>query len=90
MLLFTVEVAVRIKSLNAKQVRSLVESANDVVEGYESECCNDEYVSVVFVSGVEIIIATPGRLNDLIMSNVVDVRSVTFLVRIDAVGMVAV
>lgn len=31
-------------------------------------------------TGVEIIIATPGRLNDLIMSNVVDVRTVTFLV----------
>jgi superfamily II DNA/RNA helicase len=33
-----------------------------------------------FIVGVEMIIATPGRLNDLIMSNVVDVRSVTFLV----------
>ncbi|CAF3836647.1 unnamed protein product [Rotaria magnacalcarata] len=31
-------------------------------------------------SGVEIIIATPGRLNDLVMSNVIDLRSVTFLV----------
>ncbi|CAF1252655.1 unnamed protein product [Adineta steineri] len=31
-------------------------------------------------TGVEIIIATPGRLNDLVMSNVIDLRSVTFLV----------
>ncbi|CAF3871017.1 unnamed protein product [Rotaria sp. Silwood2] len=31
-------------------------------------------------AGVEIIIATPGRLNDLVMSNVIDLRSVTFLV----------
>ncbi|CAF0743205.1 unnamed protein product [Didymodactylos carnosus] len=34
----------------------------------------------VCAEGVEIIIATPGRLNDLIMDNVIDVRSVTFLV----------
>ncbi|CAF4779070.1 unnamed protein product [Rotaria socialis] len=31
-------------------------------------------------TGVEIIIATPGRLNDLVMSNVIDIRSVTFFV----------
>ncbi|XP_013418694.1 probable ATP-dependent RNA helicase DDX43 [Lingula anatina] len=31
-------------------------------------------------SGVEIIIATPGRLNDLIMNGIIDVRSVTYLV----------
>ncbi|UJR25523.1 hypothetical protein I4U23_006869 [Adineta vaga] len=31
-------------------------------------------------TGVEIIIATPGRLNDLVMSNVIDLRSVTYLV----------
>ncbi|CAH1774865.1 unnamed protein product [Owenia fusiformis] len=30
--------------------------------------------------GVEIIIATPGRLNDLCMNGIVDVRSVTYLV----------
>lgn len=32
--------------------------------------------------GVEIIIATPGRLNDLVMNEVVDVKSITYLVRI--------
>ncbi|XP_064624758.1 probable ATP-dependent RNA helicase DDX43 [Lineus longissimus] len=30
--------------------------------------------------GVEIIIATPGRLNDLVMNEVVDVKSITYLV----------
>ena len=30
--------------------------------------------------GVEIIVATPGRLNDLINSEVIDVKSVTYLV----------
>ncbi|ESP00563.1 hypothetical protein LOTGIDRAFT_112416, partial [Lottia gigantea] len=30
--------------------------------------------------GVEIIVATPGRLNDLIMNEVIDVRSVTYVV----------
>ena len=39
---------------------------------------------ISFCPGVEIIIATPGRLNDLIMSNVLDVRSVTFLVEISS------
>ncbi|XP_022097065.1 ATP-dependent RNA helicase DBP2-like [Acanthaster planci] len=34
----------------------------------------------VVQKGVEIIIATPGRLNDLIMNGIVDVKSVTFLV----------
>ncbi len=30
--------------------------------------------------GVEIVIATPGRLNDLVMSDVVDLTSITYLV----------
>ena len=30
--------------------------------------------------GVEIIIATPGRLNDLVQANVVNVNSITYLV----------
>ena len=30
--------------------------------------------------GVEIIVATPGRLNDLIMNGIIDIKSVTFLV----------
>ena len=30
--------------------------------------------------GVEIIVATPGRLNDLIMNGIVNVTSVTYLV----------
>ena len=30
--------------------------------------------------GVEIIVATPGRLNDLINNEIIDVRSVTYLV----------
>lgn len=31
-------------------------------------------------SGVSIIIATPGRLNDLVEANVIDVRTITYLV----------
>lgn len=31
-------------------------------------------------AGVEIVIATPGRLNDLIEANVIDVTSITYLV----------
>ncbi|XP_041483992.1 probable ATP-dependent RNA helicase DDX43 [Lytechinus variegatus] len=38
-----------------------------------------EQIKVV-TDGVEIIIATPGRLNDLIMNKIVNVMSVTFLV----------
>lgn len=30
--------------------------------------------------GVEIIVATPGRLNDLVMNKIVNVKSVTYLV----------
>lgn len=30
--------------------------------------------------GVEIIVATPGRLNDLVMNNIINVKSVTYLV----------
>lgn len=30
--------------------------------------------------GVEIVIATPGRLNDLVMNNIIDLKYVTFLV----------
>uniref|UniRef100_A0A6G5AAM3 Putative atp-dependent rna helicase n=1 Tax=Rhipicephalus microplus TaxID=6941 RepID=A0A6G5AAM3_RHIMP len=30
--------------------------------------------------GVEIVIATPGRLNDLVMNNVIDLKYVTFLI----------
>ena len=32
--------------------------------------------------GVDIIIATPGRLNDLQMNNFVNLRSITYLVRV--------
>ncbi|XP_069127188.1 probable ATP-dependent RNA helicase DDX53 [Argopecten irradians] len=38
-----------------------------------------EQINVVG-KGVEIIVATPGRLNDLIMNNIVSVKSVTFLI----------
>lgn len=31
-------------------------------------------------NGVEIIIATPGRLNDLVQANVIDVYTITYLV----------
>lgn len=31
-------------------------------------------------SGVEIIIATPGRLNDLVEAKVIDVHTITYLV----------
>lgn len=34
----------------------------------------------VVQKGVEIVIATPGRLNDLLMNNILDVKSVTYLV----------
>jgi len=30
--------------------------------------------------GAEIIICTPGRLNDLVQANVIDVSSITYLV----------
>lgn len=30
--------------------------------------------------GVEIVIATPGRLNDLVEANILDISSVTYLV----------
>jgi len=38
-----------------------------------------EQINVV-TKGVEIVVATPGRLNDLIASNIIDVKSVTYLV----------
>ena len=38
-----------------------------------------EQIDIV-TKGVEIVVATPGRLNDLISSNIIDVRSVTYLV----------
>jgi ATP-dependent RNA helicase DDX43 len=38
-----------------------------------------EQINIV-TKGVEIVVATPGRLNDLIMNNIIDVRSVTYLV----------
>ncbi|XP_061166109.1 probable ATP-dependent RNA helicase DDX43 [Saccostrea echinata] len=38
-----------------------------------------EQINVV-TKGVEIIVATPGRLNDLVMNKIVDVKSVTYLV----------
>jgi len=38
-----------------------------------------EQVNIV-TKGVEIVVATPGRLNDLISSNIIDVKSVTYLV----------
>lgn len=31
-------------------------------------------------SGVDIVIATPGRLNDLQMNNLINLRSITYLV----------
>ncbi|XP_068750067.1 probable ATP-dependent RNA helicase DDX43 isoform X2 [Montipora capricornis] len=34
----------------------------------------------VVQKGVEIVIATPGRLNDLLMNEIIDIRSVTYLV----------
>ena len=39
-----------------------------------------EQINVV-TKGVEIIVATPGRLNDLVQNNIVNVKSVTYLVR---------
>ena len=39
-----------------------------------------EQIAVV-KKGVEIIVATPGRLNDLIAANVISLESVTYLVR---------
>ena len=38
-----------------------------------------EQINVV-TKGVEIIVATPGRLNDLVQNNIVNVKSVTYLV----------
>ena len=31
-------------------------------------------------SGVEIVVATPGRLNDFMMNGIIDVKHVTYLV----------
>ena len=42
-----------------------------------------EQINVV-TKGVEIIVATPGRLNDLVMNNIVNVKSVTYLVSLNA------
>ena len=33
-----------------------------------------------YSAGVEIVVATPGRLNDLIMNGIINVKSVTYLV----------
>jgi len=38
-----------------------------------------EQIDIV-TQGVEIVVATPGRLNDLISNNIIDVKSVTYLV----------
>ncbi|XP_053395068.1 probable ATP-dependent RNA helicase DDX43 [Mercenaria mercenaria] len=38
-----------------------------------------EQINMV-TKGVEIIVATPGRLNDLVMNNIINVKSVTYLV----------
>jgi len=38
-----------------------------------------EQINIV-TKGVEIVVATPGRLNDLISNNIIDVKSVTYLV----------
>lgn len=42
-----------------------------------------EQINVVG-KGVEIVIATPGRLNDLVMNKYIDISSVTFLVSCNA------
>lgn len=39
-------------------------------------------ISVV-TEGVEIIVATPGRLNDLVMNKIIDLKWVSYLVSID-------
>ena len=38
-----------------------------------------EQINVV-TKGVEIIVATPGRLNDLVQNGIINVKSVTYLV----------
>jgi len=38
-----------------------------------------EQINIV-TKGVEIVVATPGRLNDLISNGIIDVKSVTYLV----------
>lgn len=38
-----------------------------------------EQINMV-TKGVEIIVATPGRLNDLVMNEIINVKSVTYLV----------
>lgn len=38
-----------------------------------------EQIDIV-TKGVQIVIATPGRLNDLVMAGVIDVSSITYLV----------
>ncbi|NXC45025.1 DDX43 helicase, partial [Penelope pileata] len=56
-------------------------------KGFESICIyggadRKEQIDVV-TKGVDIVIATPGRLNDLQMNNFVNLRSITYLARID-------
>lgn len=68
-------------------MKAFVNHGSNVVYGpfvYYSVCVygggnRREQINVV-TKGVEIIVATPGRLNDLVMNKIVNVKSVTYLV----------
>ncbi|XP_048256269.1 probable ATP-dependent RNA helicase DDX43 isoform X4 [Haliotis rufescens] len=64
------QIEVEVKKINYRGIRSVV-----VYGGGNRR----SQINVV-TRGVEIIVATPGRLNDLIMNGIVDVKSVTYLV----------
>ncbi|XP_067678893.1 probable ATP-dependent RNA helicase DDX43 [Haliotis asinina] len=64
------QIEVEVKKINYRGIRSVV-----VYGGGNRR----NQISVV-TKGVEIIVATPGRLNDLIMNGIIDVKSVTYLV----------
>ncbi|PVD22685.1 hypothetical protein C0Q70_15940 [Pomacea canaliculata] len=66
----------------AQQIEKEVNKIN--YKGIKSVCVygggNRRDQIKVVTKGVEIVVATPGRLNDLIMNNIIDVKTVTYLV----------
>ncbi|KAL3868312.1 hypothetical protein ACJMK2_041133 [Sinanodonta woodiana] len=66
----------------AQQIEMEVKKFN--YKGIKSVCVyggGDRRAQIIDVAkGVEIIVATPGRLNDLVMNGIVNVKSVTYLV----------
>ena len=73
---------------------SLILLPNFLCRPYKTKCCIDFYSICVYGGGsmknqittvrkgVEIIVATPGRLNDLIAKDIIKLNSITYLVSI--------